>query len=279
MKLGGSVIGPWETAEDWQKLLKKTRFAAINCPVDSGTDRHKVREIIQATREMGVVIAEAGVWRNTLSNDRAERETAQNYALAQLAFCEEHDIPCCVNIAGCVGPKWDGAYRENYSQKGYEELVASVQSIIDSVNPKRAFYTLEPMPWMLPDGPDEYLQLMKDINRKQFAVHLDFVNMLNSPRRFLYAEEFIEECLIKLGPYIKSTHIKDIRMSDKLTTQLYEDAPGKGQLDWTVVLKSLDRHLKGDAPVLLEHMETFEQFDAAFAFIEGIAEDLLIPIH
>ena len=38
------------------------------------------------------------------------------------------------------------------------------------------------MPWMIPDSPDENLQLIKDVNRKAFAVHLDFVNMINSPK-------------------------------------------------------------------------------------------------
>ena len=37
-------------------------------------------------------------------------------------------------------------------QETYELIIHTVRDIIDSVQPKTAFYTLEPMPWMLPDG-------------------------------------------------------------------------------------------------------------------------------
>lgn len=277
MKLGGSVVGSWKTSEDWAKLLQSTGFAAIPCPVDSNTDKVLAKEVITATREMGVVIAEVGVWRNVLAKDKADRAAALEYAKAQLALAEEYGIPCCVNIAGAQGARWDGAYKENYTQETYELIIHTVRDIIDSVQPKTAFYTLEPMPWMLPDGPDEYLQMITDIDRAQFAAHMDFVNMINSPRRFLYAQEFIEECMQKLAPHIKSTHLKDSLMKPDFTTVIHETAPSLGQLDFTLVLSSIHHHLPADAPVLLEHMNTFEEYDKAFRHVQAIAEAAGIP--
>ncbi|NLX83284.1 MAG: sugar phosphate isomerase/epimerase [Clostridiales bacterium] len=277
MKLGGSVVGSWKTSEDWAKLLTSTGFAAIPCPVNSNTDQALAKEVIAATREAGVVIAEVGVWKNVLSPDTNEQKDALHYAKAQLALAEEYGIPCCVNIAGAPGARWDGAYKANYTQETYELIINTVRDIIDSVKPKTAFYTLEPMPWMLPDGPDEYLQMIADINRPQFAVHMDFVNMINSPRRFLYAHEFIEECLQKLGKHIKSTHLKDSLMKPDFTAVIHETAPGLGQLDFAQVLDSINRHLPHDAPVLLEHMNTFEEYDQAFRHMRAIAKAAGIP--
>ena len=40
------------------------------------------------------------------------------------------------------------------------------------------------MGWNLPDGPDAYLELIRAVDRKAFAVHLDVCNGINSPQRF-----------------------------------------------------------------------------------------------
>lgn len=278
MKLGGSVIGAWQTPEQWQALLQSSRFKAITSPVDSRTDRALASEILQATREMGVAVAEAGVWKNVLAPDQKEREAALRYARDQLAFAEEHGIPCCVNVAGSRGQRWDGAYKDNYSQETYDLIVGSVRDIIDSVQPKKACYSLEPMPWMMPDGPDEYLQMIEDIDRAQFKVHMDFVNMINSPRRFLFAHEFIEECLQKLGKEVISLHLKDSRLDQPFTSLIHEAAPGKGSLDFRLILKSIDRHLPKDIPVLLEHMSSFEEYADAYDYVAQAAREVAVPI-
>ena len=132
---------------------------------------------------------------------------------------------------------------------------------------------------MLPARPDEYLQLIADVGRHQFAAHMDFVNMINGPRRFLYAPEFVEECLVKLKPYIKSTHLKDSLMAPDFTCVLKETAPGLGQLDFALILGSIHRHLGPDAPVLLEHMDTAEAYQKAFRHLGAIAKEQGIPLE
>jgi sugar phosphate isomerase/epimerase len=132
---------------------------------------------------------------------------------------------------------------------------------------------------MIPDSPENYLQLIRDVDRPQFAAHMDFVNMINCPRRYLAAEKFIEECFGELAPYIKSTHIKDSRMHPtRLTTILEECSPGEGTLDFAKILKMLDEKLPADAPVLLEHMTTFEEYEKAYDYLAKIAEENGIPI-
>ena len=37
--------------------------------------------------------------------------------------------------------------------------------------------------WIVPDGPDSYLELINAVSRSSFAVHFDPVNIINSPRR------------------------------------------------------------------------------------------------
>lgn len=271
MKLGGSIAAPFESAAQWGKLLEQSGFAAVTCPVTCAAPEAVVAQVLAEAERLGVAIAEVGVWKNPLSPDADERAAALKFAKDQLAFADEIGVACCVNIVGSRGARWDGAYPDNYSPETYRAIVDSIRDIIDSVRPARAFYTIEPMPWMVPDGPDEYLRLIRDVDRERFAVHLDFVNMISSAKRFLFAGDFIEECFEKLGPYTKSCHIKDIRLEQPFTTMLRETAPGEGQLDYARVLRAADRLLPGDMPFLLEHMQTDAEYARAYEYVAGIA--------
>ena len=280
MLLGGTVTGCYETPEEWERLLVASRFKAITAPFSCRTPREETDAYLEIVRRRGVKIAEIGVWRNLLDPDPGKAAEAMAYAKGQLALGDEVGIPCCVNIAGTAGTAaWDGADPSNYSPEIYERIVADIREILDEVKPRRAFYTLEPMPWMIPDGPDVYLQLIRDVDRPQFAAHMDFVNMICTPRRYLGAEAFIEECFRKLGPWIRSTHIKDSRMDPaRLTTLLTECSPGEGGLDYAAVLRILERYLPEDAPVLLEHMTTFEEYAAAYDYVAARAAEAGISV-
>ena len=275
MLLGGTVAGPYSGPEEWEKLLVRSRFKAVTAPFDMYTPRREIDAYRGICERHGVVIAEIGVWKNLFDPDPAAAGKALQYAEGQLALADETGIPCCVNIAGTAGPAgWDAADPSNYTDETYERIVGCIRGILDRVEPKRAFYCLEPMPWMVPDGPDEYLQLIRDVDRPQFGAHMDFVNMINSPRRYLAAGRFVEECITKLAPTIKSTHIKDSRMHPtRLTTILEECSPGEGGLDFGEILGILDRELPADAPVLLEHMSTFEEYRQAYDYLAAVAAE------
>ena len=273
MLLGGTVAGQWATPEEWEALLVRSRFRAVTAPFDCRTDRDEIAAYRRICERHGVAIAEIGVWKNLFDPDPVKAGEAFEFATGQLALADEAGIPCCVNIAGTSSAAgWDAADPDNFTEQTYGRVVDSVRRIIDAVRPARAFYCLEPMPWMVPDSPEVYLQLLRDVDRPRFAAHMDFVNMINCPRRYLMPEAFIEECFQKLGPYIRSTHIKDTRMHPtRLTTVLEECSPGEGALDYEQVLRIIDRHLPPDAPVLLEHMTTFEEYAIAYDHVAAAA--------
>lgn len=276
MRLGGTVC--CSNPAEWEERLVASGFRAVTASFTCDTPGDEIRRLCGICKKHDVAIAEVGIWRNPF--DRAEGQANLDYAVRQLRLADELGIPCCVNVAGTDSPAgWDAAARGNFSAEMYQRLVSSIRFIIDSAKPQKAYYCLEPMPWMIPDSPDVYLQLMKDVGREQFAVHMDFVNMINCPRRFLDAEEFIEECFTKLGPYIKSTHLKDSRMDlMELTTVLHECSPGEGNLDFVRVLRMIDRYLPSDAPVLLEHMTTFEEYRRAYDYVAGKAAEAGVSI-
>ena len=280
MRLGGTIAGRYDGPEEWEKLLVRSRFRAVTAPFDCRTPRPDAYAYRDACERHDVVIAEIGVWKNVFDPDPEKARAALEYAKGQLSLADEMGVPCCVNIAGTDSSAgWDAADPSNFTDETYKRIIRSVREILDSVSPKHAFYCLEPMPWMIPDSPESYLQLVRDVDRPQFAVHMDFVNMINCPRRYLAPETFIEKCFSLLGPIIKSTHIKDTRMHPtNLTTILEECSPGEGSLDFSRVLRILDRYLDADAPVLLEHMSTFEEYSRSYDYLQAIANENNIAI-
>jgi sugar phosphate isomerase/epimerase len=242
MLLGGTVAGSWSSVAEWEALLVQSRFKAVTAPFNCHTPRAEIDACVDACARHGVRIAEIGVWKNVFDPDPEKAAEALAYAKGQLKLADELGVECCVNIAGTSSAAgWDAADSSNFTEETYERIIRSVREIIDRVSPKRAFYCLEPMPWMIPDSPENYLQLIRDVDRPQFAAHMDFVNMINCPRRYLAPEKFIAECFGELAPFIKSTHIKDSRMHPtNLTTILEECSPGEGTLDFAKILKILD---------------------------------------
>ena len=118
---------------------------------------------------------------------------------------------------------------------------------------------------------------MKAIDRKGFGVHLDPVNMINSPERFLDNVAFLGECFDKLGDYILSVHAKDITLSGKLTVHLDEARPGDGSLCYRTFLNRMNR-LHPDTPFMLEHMTQETDYRIAAAYVRGIAAELNITV-
>ncbi len=280
MLLGGTVAGHYDTPAEWEQLLTASHFKAVTAPFDCRTPGKEIADYCAAAKRQSAVIAEVGVWKNPFDPDPARAAAALDYAKGQLALADKWGIPCCVNIVGTQSAAgWDAADKSNFTPETYEKIIACIRDIIDSVKPDRAFYCIEPMPWMVPDSPEAYLRLIRDVDRKQFGAHMDFVNMINCPRRYLDAEGFIDECFRTLAPYIKSTHLKDTRMHPtRLTTILEECSPGEGTLDFASVLTIINRYLPADAPVLLEHMQTFEEYEKAYAYVAAQAAKAHISV-
>lgn len=270
MRLGGPVYGAGASPDEWVAAVARQGYRAAYCPVGPQADDATVRAYEQAAQAADIVIAEVGAWSNPLSADPSEREAALEKCRAGLALADRIGARCCVNIAGSRGAKWDGPHKDNLTQDTFDLIVETVRGIIDAVKPSRTFYTLETMPWMYPDSPESYHRLLKAIDRPQFAVHLDPVNLICSPQRFYSSGDLIRECFRLFGPQIKSCHAKDITLDENLTTHLDEARPGLGSLDYTAFLQELNR-LDPDTPLMLEHLPSESDYTAAADWLRNVA--------
>jgi len=268
VRLGGPVPGSFTDPAVWVKAVKSLRYSAVYCPVQPGAPGELIKSFRVEAKKNNILIAEVGAWSNTLDPDQSSRKAAIRKNIDALQLADEIGASCCVNISGARGEIWDGPYAGNYTKETFGLIVETVRYIIDQVKPVSAFYTLEPMPYMLPDSPDTYLELIKAVGRKQFAVHLDPVNMISSPQKYYNNAAFLKECFAKLGPYIKSIHAKDITILPKLTVHLEECRPGLGSVDYAVFLQEASK-LK-EIPFMLEHLETQEDYKLAADYVREV---------
>jgi len=270
MRLGGPIFQRPNSPEAWVVSVQAKGYRAAYCPVGPDADDTTVRAYEDAARKADLVIAECGAWSNPLSKEEKIRNEALANCRRQLDLAERIGARCCVNIAGSRGAKWDGPCAEDLTEETFALVVESVRSIIDAVKPKRAFYTLETMPWMYPDSVESYERLIKAIDRPQFAVHYDAVNLVNCPARYFNNAALIREFVRRMGPKIKSCHLKDIRLAPDLTVHLSEVPLGDGGLDHRCLLTELNG-LDVDLPVMLEHLSGEKEYDAAARYARDVA--------
>ncbi len=259
MKLGTSSPLRHNSPEEWAKKQIELGCTTVVFPAQSNEPEDVILGYKKAADDAGLTIAEVGIWRNALAADPAERKANMDYCVEQLRLADFLNARCAVNVAGAFGPVWDGGYKENFSKEAFDKTVAMVREIIDRADVKNTFFTLEPMPWMIPTGPKEYLKLIEAVDRDRFAVHMDIINMINSADRYFYADEFVEECGELLGDRIRSCHIKDVHLSSRYTLRLEECGPGDGEFPLRHYAEKMNS-IDADMPVILEHLDSDEKY-------------------
>ena len=260
MYLGTSSPLQHTTPEDWAAKHKALGLKAINFPVSCLEGEEKYMAYKKAADAAGLSISEVGIWRNTLAADPEERAKWIKYAIDELQMAEEIGATCCVNVVGTpYGPRWDGGYRENFSKELWAEAVKMIRQVIDSVKPRHTKFCIESMPWMIPSSPQECLRLLEDVDRAEFATHLDVVNMITSPQRYFFNDDFIRECFSVLKGTIVSCHLKNIKLKEEYTFQLQESACEDGALDLELYA-SLASAENPCMPMIIEHLETDQEY-------------------
>jgi len=277
MRLGAPIFETYTDPDAWIVAVQRRGYRAAYCPVGPDADAATILAYAEAAKRADIVIAECGAWSNPLSADEGTRRAAIAKCQAMLALADAIGARCCVNIAGSRGEKWDGPHAADLTRDTFDLIVQTVREIIDAVKPVRTFYTLETMPWMVPDSADSYLELIRAIDRERFAVHLDVVNLICSPQHYFANAALIRECVAKLGPQIKSCHAKDITLADRLTVHLDEVRPGLGGLDYRTLLRELNG-LDSDLPLMLEHLPAEADYDQAASYVRSVARELSVEL-
>lgn len=269
MKLGMNSFFSHDSAEQWAEILHDKGFETTAFPVNYEAKDSLIEEYLKAFKSYGISVAEVGIWNSPFVPDEKLAQKNKEVCRHQLELADYVKANCCVNVSGAFGECWYGCYPENYTEKAYEQNVEFIRQLLDSVKPKNTYYTLEMMQWMLPDSAESNLQLIKDIDRERFAVHLDPVNLVNSPRVAMQYREYRDHAIDLLAPYIKSCHVKDFDIKQELTVQIYETIPGTGRADLARYVQKIDA-IDPNMPMIIEHLKDWDEYDQAMKFMKTL---------
>jgi len=274
MRLGGPIFVKSDDPAVLAKAHRDLGYRAAYAPEVSLTDQDRINATIKEFAAQDVAIAEVGAWVNMLDPDPEKRRKNMDYVTQRLALAEALGARCCVDISGSYNPEvWYGPHPKNLSQEFMDATAENARKLIDAVKPTRTTFSIEMMPWNLPTGPDEYLTLIQAVDRKAFAVHLDVCNVMNSPARLYNNGDVIRECFHKLGRWIVSCHAKDLKWETEYQVCFREVIPGRGMIDYQAYVEELSR-LPVDAPLMLEHLKTAEEYAEGRSYIQRVAKSL-----
>ncbi len=215
LRLGGPIFlnsqDPAELAQEHRRLGYRAAYA----PTVEINDTDRIKAIIKEFAARDVALAEVGAWRNMMDPDLEKRRQNLAYVQERLALAELLGTRCCVDIAGSFNPHyWCGPDPKNITEEFIDATVENCRHVINAVKPTRTKFSIEMMPFNFPSGPDDYLKLIKKVDRRGFAVHLDACNVMNCPERMYNNGAVIDECFQKLGSWIVSCHAKDLSWED-----------------------------------------------------------------
>lgn len=274
MRLGGPIFVKSEDPAALAQAHRDLGYRAAYAPEATLNDKDRIEAIIKEFADRDVAIAEVGAWVNMLDPNPEKRRKNMEYVTGRMALAEELGARCCVDIAGSFNPDlWYGPHPQNLRQEFIDATVENVRKVIDAVKPRRTTFSIEMMPWNFPTGPDEYLKLITAVDRKAFAVHMDVCNVMNSPYRLYENGGVIRECFRKLRQWIVSCHAKDLEWQKDVQVCFKEVIPGRGMIDYKAYLSELAQ-LPVDAPLMLEHLKTAEEYAEGRRYIQGVAKSL-----
>lgn len=264
--------GPIFTGGDPKEIAKAHKakgYTAAYVPQVSLDDKEKIREIREAFGAENIMLAEVGYWENVVDTDEQTRKHNMNCLTNALYLAEEVGACCAVDILGSYihGNGSSKFVAKNFSNDAFADAVDIARTVIDTVKPKTAYFTYEIFPMNIVDCPEMIDKLIHAVARKQFGVHLDLCNLINSPRAYFSSGDIMRDCIRRFGDKIVSAHVKDIKLKEPAISVILEEVmPGEGGIAMHTFIREIHK-LQHDVPFMMEHLSNEEEYDKAAEYI------------
>ncbi len=289
IKLGRYDVPYTGDPESYVRFYKDAGYRAIYAPPLKPTDTDAIRAVRAAVGKAGMIVGEAGAWKNLVAHDAGIRKANLQYAVDTLAVADELGTVACVAFHGTVGHPGDpwqlsdnydyGPHPRNRGDEGVQRMVDTARYVIDTARPKRTKFSLEMVPWLMSGTPEDYLRVIKAVDRKEFGAHIDAANMIVSPSLYFDTPGMLRQGFELLGPHIVSAHAKDIVMKGgpgRISFHMDEVPVGEGNLDYRAYLQELNA-LGRDVPLMIEHY-TQPEYDSSAAHIRKVAKEIGVEL-
>jgi sugar phosphate isomerase/epimerase len=283
MRIGAPIFVKTANPDELARAHVERGYRASYCRLGPNATPEQVRAYREAFAKHDVVIAEANAMCiSLLDTDEANRQKVIKRISDTLAFSDRIGAKCCAIHGGTVQANgWGKFTPENFSKESFGKMVATIQEILDKVQPKTAKLAIEIEPYTLPDTPQAYRHMIDAVNRPGLGVHFDPVNSILSPRTLAESGAWLREYFERVGPWIVSCHAKELvftRDGEVASRWGFKEVPpGQGFLDYDTFIKGVSA-LPLDPPVMIEHLKSEEQYAAARDFILGVSKRVGVKV-
>jgi sugar phosphate isomerase/epimerase len=274
LRLGGPIFKKSKDPAELAREHRRLGYRAAYCPMADLQDRQRIDAIVQAFAAEDVVIAEVGAWVGMLTPSPEKSRSNLQYITDRLALADAVGARTCVTIPGSLHPKGTGPDPRNYSAEFFDATVENCRKVIDAVKPRRTKLSVEMLPWSIPDGADSYLRLFTAVDRPEFGVHIDVCNTVNSTEKYFRNAALVDDLFRTLGRWVLSCHAKDLW---GYKVHLAETVPGRGGIDYRAYLRAIATYAP-EAPLMLEHLDTAEEYEEGAQYIKKVASDVGIAL-
>ena len=257
------------------KAHKIKGYTAAYVPQVSPDDKEKIKEIKEAFKSENIMLAEVGYWENVTDSDEETRKHNLGCLTDALYLAEEVGARCAVDIFGSYvhGNGNSKFTAKNFSDDAFTDAVDIARMLIDTVKPKTAYFAYEIFPFNVVDCPEMIDKLVHAVDRKQFGVHLDLANLINSPRAYFSSGDIMRDCVKRFGNRIISAHVKDIKLKEPAISVILEEVTaGTGGLDINTFVREIHK-LPQEIPFMMEHLPDEGEYDKAAAHIRKCAKE------
>jgi sugar phosphate isomerase/epimerase len=276
MRLGGFFAA--QSVDELEPLcakLDRYGLSAIPAPVRlAEMSLEACAEFGERARALGLVVGEAGMWDNLLTEDRELQARRIDQVRAMLRSADAMGCHCVVTLVGTKDPS-DHALSPHpymYTESCRAEFRDVVLRILDGLDLRTTRYVIEPWHNTFFYQPEAIRAFLDSVDHSQFGLHLDQMNMV-SQESFYHTTELIHKTFDLLADRVASVHLKDIRCDPSHMFLKWDEVLiGDGVMDYATYLARLDE-LPADAPCFCEHLAREEDFLLNFSRLHRLAQD------
>lgn len=251
-----------------------TRFAKNN-PLD--TPRQAADRVRQVLSDSGIRMFQAtGFWQNLVTPDesvRAESVRTLQAALRLAGWMGARGIDTGPGSMNPRGPWFP--HPGNWTRGARRQLIRSLRECAPAAQDAGVLLSMEGHQLVTLESAEITAEVLDAVDSPWVTCDYDSANWITL-KELYDTTPVIHRHFDVLGKHIVSCHAKDVWAEDKLSVHLQDGTPGRGHVDFRVVIQRLEG-LSPDCPLLPEGCAT-EELPGVVALFRGLAAGLGIKI-
>lgn len=171
-------------------------------------------------------------------------------------------------------PWWP--HPDNYLPETEDRLVTSLREIAKACEEHGIPIALECHVTSTLSSPQAVRRIIERTESPWVKMNMDPINFVKDIHTAYHTTDLINELFDNLGPYVASTHVKDVYVEDRHVVHISETVPGDGIFDFDTFFPRLEATLP-NGYALVEHLPE-SLIPQAGAFVHKKLNQLGIPV-